>query len=444
MKRILTLTFAFATLTFAQMVCQAQNWSHWRGPNYNGSTEAKDLPIQFTPTRGVKWNVELPGPSACTPIVHGDDVYVVATDPDRKALVAISVNRTNGKIRWKHDVGSGYRSGGEGDELRLDGRSNYASPSPVTDGKHVFFFFGNGDLAAFTRAGEKMWQRNLQKDYGDFCFQWTFGSSPTLFEGKLYMQILQRNTAVGSRGKNGAPSFLLALNPMNGKEIWKHDRPSNARMESLESYATPIPFTHNGRKELLIAGGDVVTGHDPATGKELWRWGTWNADHREMWWRLVPSPVTGDGSILVCAPKRAPVYAVKAGASGDVSKTGLAWQSEARSEVTSDVPTPLFYRGKFIVVSDLRKNVTALDPKTGKPVWTTPLPDACWGSPAGADGKIYVLSLNANVFVLDAATGKLLATNPMAEGENDVRSSISIAQNQIFVRTDTRLFCIGK
>ena len=367
----------------------AQDWTNWRGPNFNGSTQATGLPVKFSRTQGVKWAADLPGPSAGTPIIYRDYVFVSSTDLKAQELVALCFNRKTGKLRWRQVAGSGYMPGGAGNRIMLEDRSNYASPSPVTDGKHVVFFYGNGDLVCFTTDGRKIWARNFQKEYGDFAFQWTFSSTPQLYGGKLYAQILQRNQpAAGGRGKQGAESFLLAIDPASGKNLWKQVRNTDARMESRESYGTPIPFQINIRTELIISGGDIVTGHDPATGRELWRWGTYNPEHREPYWRQVPSAVAGGGVVLSCAPKRAPVYAVKAGLSGDISTSGLAWKSEERSPMTSDVPTPLFYRGKFYILSDVRKAITCAEPATGKQVWSTELPGIplCWGSPTGADG----------------------------------------------------------
>jgi outer membrane protein assembly factor BamB len=426
-------------------IASAQDWPNWRGPHYNGSTNQTNLPVEFSPTKSVKWVATLPGPSAATPIIWKDSVFVSSTDTAKEQLVALCLDRATGKVRWKHNAGSGYQPAGEGTKLQIDERSNYASPSPVTDGERVIFFYGNGDLAAFSLDGKKLWARNLQRDYGDFAFQWTFSSSPQLYEGRLYMQILQRNQPVGPRGKSDSVSYLLALDPATGKELWRHIRPSEARLESLEAYSTPIPFAHNGRKELIIAGGDVVTGHDPATGRELWRWGTWNPT-RIGHWRLVPSPVTGGGVVLVCAPKRAPAYATKAGGSGDLGMAGLVWQSEERSPVTSDVPTPLFYDGKFYVLSDVRKALSCVNPADGSVLWTTPLNEfaMCWGSPTGADGKIYLLSMNGEAIVVDANDGKILAKNPMAEGEGGIYSTIAIAHGNLFIRTNSKLYCIGK
>lgn len=424
----------------------AQDWPNWRGPAYNGSSEETGLPVRFSPAEGVKWSTELPGPSSATPIVWGDCVFVSSTDPKAQALLALCLDRTTGKVKWQQAAGSGYRPAGKGTAIQLDEKSFYASPSPVTDGKRAVFFYGNGDLVAFDFGGRKLWARNIQKEYGDFCFGWTFSSTPQLYDGRLYVQVLQRDLAVAGRGRDGSESFLLALDPATGKELWKVSRPSPAKLESREAFTTPIPFEHNGRKEIVLAGGDLLTGHDPATGKELWRWGTWNPGHQHPSLRLVPSPVGGGGVVLGCGPKREPVYAVKAGGAGNVSETGLAWKSDPRSAVTTDVPTPLFYRGRFYVLSDVRKTISCVEPADGKVVWSTPVPglSMCWASPTGADGKIYLLSLTGEVHVLDAEKGQLLATNRMTEDENELRSSIAVAHGNLFIRTNTRLYCVGK
>jgi len=430
-----------------------QYWANWRGPNFNGSSEEKGLPVRFSPTEGLRWTTPMPGPSAATPIIWDNSVFVSSVDAEAKQLVAMCVDRASGVVRWKHAVGSGYLPGGQGNEIQLEPKSNYASPSPATDGKRVVFFYGNGDLVALDFAGKTLWSRNLQKDYGDFGFSFTFASSPVLYEGRLYMQVLQRNRPIGSRGKDGAESFLLAMDPATGKEQWRTVRPAPAVAESLEAYSTPVPFVYKGRKEILIAGGDILTGHDPASGKELWRWGTYNQDpgdpnsrHKRGDFRLVPSPVAGGGVILGCGPKTKPVFAVKAGQNGDVTESGMAWHSEVRGDVTSDVPTPLYYRDRFYVVSDLKKALSAVNPSDGKVLWSVPTPSrsAVWASPTAGDGKIYAMSLQGEVSVFDAANGELLATNPMAPDENEVRSGVAISGGNLFVRTNSKLFCVGK
>lgn len=426
---------------------QAGDWPHWRGPNYNGSTDETSLPTSWSTTENVRWAIDLPGPSAATPIVMGDNVFLSSTRMDSDTLMALCFNRQTGELRWQHDVETG---------VRRDSRSTFAAPSPVTDGKIVVFFYGNGALAAFDLEGQPLWKRNIQKDYGNFAFQWTFSSTPLLHGGKLYLQVLQRDVPAqrrrfGGGGGSGADrpaieSYLLAMNPADGKTLWKHTRPSKAVMESREAFSSPIPFKHDGREELLISGGDDITGHDPKNGDELWRWGTWNPQ-RIGHWRLVPSPVAGDGIILACAPKKDPIYAVNAGGTGTLKDDSLAWISDDAEDVASDVPTPAFYDGDFFVLNDLRGKLSRVVPKTGKVKWSikTPGRRKYEASPLAADGKIYLVNFDGQVSIVNADDGEILNTISMAEpAENPVRSTISAAHGNLFIRTSDKLYCIGK
>lgn len=424
-------------LTVASL--SAADWSHWRGPLYSGATTETNLPTTWSKTDNVAWVAELPGPSAATPIVHGARVFLPIADTDTQTLHAFALDRASGRVLWRHKVADG---------MRKDNLSNYASPSAVTDGALVVFAYGNGELVAYDLEGKELWHRNLQQDYGPFAYQWTPAASPTLHGGKLFLQVLQRNRPVHGAGRTDGPidSFVLALDPSNGKELWKHVRPSDAVAESFEAYSTPIPFEHGGRQELLIVGGDCLTGHDPERGTELWRWGTWNPT-RIGHWRLVPSPITGSGVILACGPKGSPVFAIKAGGNGLLPDTSIAWKSDQHRVVTSDVPTPLFYLGDFFVLSDVRKSLSRVEPTTGRVKWSIDTPGSAKyeASPTGADGRIYLLNFRGEVVVVDPAEGRVLHTIPMGDdGDDRIRSTVSIAYGQLFIRTNAKLYCIGK
>ena len=431
-----SLLLATSILTLA-LPGLAENWAQWRGPAFNGSSPEKNLSSEFSKTENVAWSLDLPGPSAAAPIIWGDRVFVSSGDKKEKSLVALCLDRKSGKVLWQHTVSAQYQR---------DSASNYASPSPVTDGKLVYFFYGNGDFVAFDFAGKKVWSRNIQTDYGDFAYQWTFSSSPLLHAGKLYLQVLQRDEPVHGKGKSGGESFLLALDPATGKTLWRHVRLCEAAAESRESFGTPLPFEHQGRKELVIVGGDCITGHDPATGKELWRWGTWNPN-KIGHWRLVPSPTAGDGVLLASAPKNSPIFAVKAGGSGTLDDSAIAWKGEPKEGLTSDVPTPMFYLGDFFVLSDVKKSLARVEPKTGKIKWSLSLPGnkKYEASPTGADGKIYLMNFAGDVTVVDAVKGGVLGTVPLGEdGDDTTRSVIAVSQGQLFIRTNSKLYCIGK
>jgi outer membrane protein assembly factor BamB len=426
-----------ATIAASSLV-HAENWPQWRGPNFNGSTTETGLPTTWT-KESAKWTAPLPGPSGATPAVWGDNVFVTSPDPE-KNLLLFCFDRKTGKVRWQKQVSTGDITKGKG---------NMASPSPVTDGKKVWVLFGNGDLAALDFDGKILWQRHLGEEYGRFSINWIYGSSPLLFDNRLYIQVLQRNPAPpdypGLAG--GAPereSYLLAVNPDTGKNIFKVARSSEAKMESQESYATPTPSVGpDGKAQLLIVGGNCVTGNDPATGKELWRGYGLNPKDGE-WMRLVPSAVSAAGLAIVAGPKKEALLAFHTDQKGDVSVPGLAWKVDNRT--APDVCTPAFYNGKLFVLNGDSKTLYCMDPKTGEAKWEGKL-DAkvvFRGSPVVADGKVYMMDEKGNVFI--CGTGdefQLLGKVEMGDAEG-TRASIAISQGDLFIRTTQMLYCVGK
>lgn len=429
--KIRTLATTTALILSAQLA-SAENWPGLRGPHQNGSSTERDLPASFSKTENVKWVVDLPGPSGSTPAIWGDHVFVSSADPETKKLHAMCFDCNSGKLLWDKTVADGFKQ---------DDRSNLAGPSPATDGKRVFFFYGTSDLVAFDFTGKQLWHRNIQKDYGSFAFLWTFSTSPLVHDGILYMQVLQRDVSFEAWGRKvGRPdgkndSYLLALDPESGKELWKVTRPSEANAESREAFTTPVIH----ESQLLITGGDCITGHDPKTGKELWRWGTWNPEGIGHW-RLVPSPVAGGGVALACAPKKNPIYAV------NLSDAKLAWTSSDK-EVSSDVSTPAFYKGDFYIINSDRQSLCCVAPDGevhyAKRIDSNSKIEA---SPTVADDKIYAINHKGEAFVF--ATGpeyKLLHKTEMAEGKDgEIRSTIAVANGNLFIRTDEKLYCIGK
>jgi outer membrane protein assembly factor BamB len=416
----------------------AANWPQWRGPTFNGASPETDIPTTFSRTKNVTWSTPLPGPSAATPIVWEDRVFVSSTDATARALLALGVDRKTGSVLWQEKVSDGFGR---------DHRSNYSAPSPVTDGQRVIFFYGNGVLVAFDFNGRELWRRNLEKEKGAFATQWTFAASPLLHQRRLYIQVLQRDVPVGGRGRKGGPieSYLLALDPVTGKTQWEQVRPSKAKAESREAFTTPTPVQVGDRLELLVAGGDCLTGHDAASGIELWRWGTYNPT-RIGHWRLVPSPVVAGGAAILCAPKGAPVYAIRLGLRGPLEQSAVTWESPQR-EITSDVATPLVYQGKLYVLNGEKRILSRMDPATGQVDWVGELGTRAKieSSPTAADGKIYFMDHDGEVFVVSAGDEfKLLHQTLMGDdADRESRSSIAISGGALFIRTAGRLYCVG-
>jgi outer membrane protein assembly factor BamB len=433
-----TSRFLLASLCFSLAhPLHAENWGQWRGPSLNGTSPEKNLPAEITASN-ILWKTELPGFSGATPAVWGDSIFVTSPDPN-KDLLLYCIDRKDGKIRWQQKVGTG-------DITKRNGNS--ASPSPITDGKTVYAFFGTGDLAAFDFTGKQLWHRNLGEDYGKFAIMWIYGSSPLLHGGKLYVQVLQRTPAPedypGLAGAGGnRDSYLLALDPATGKTLWQHVRPSNARMESLESYATPIPHESGGKTQLIVVGGDCVTGHDPANGKELWRGYGLNRKQGE-WMRIVPSAVSAGDLVVVCGPKQEPALAFRTDLTGDISEKGLIWSFDEKQ--TPDVCTPAFADGRIFLLNGDRQVLTALDARTGAKIWQGNLGhrNIIRSSPTVADGKVYTISENGTLVICDAKGGefKILSTFQF-EDADPTRSSIVISQGQLFVRTGNALYALA-
>lgn len=437
-----TLLLLFVVL-FSHGNSHANDWSNWRGPMQDGSSPVTGLPETFSKSEKVKWVADVPGMSASSPVVHGKRVFLTAPLAEEKQLVGLCYDADTGKELWRRPVASG---------LRWDDKSNMANPSPVTDGERVIFLFSNAILAAFDFEGKELWKRDLAETHGAFATQWTYGSSPLIDGGKLYLQVLQRNEVFefggfqkGTPGKDTA-SYLLAIHPATGEDLWKVVRPSDAVKESLEAFSSPVATTHEGRRILLLIGGDCITGHDADSGEELWRWGTWN-EGRIPHWRLVPSVVAGEGIVLACAPKKSPVYGLKM----NKNQVELVWTSNPK-EVSSDVSTPLFYQGKFYVLDSDRKAISCVEPATGKVIWSGELPSRAKleSSPTAADGKIYCVNFWGEVFVVQAGGDKfkLLHSTDLGNGskpggsDDSVRASVAIANDSLYIRTQDKLYCI--
>jgi outer membrane protein assembly factor BamB len=416
--------------------CRGENWPQWRGPYFNGSTTETNLPAQWSKTENVAWVAPLPGQAGATPVVWEDSVFVSSPD-EQKRLLLLCLDRKTGQVRWQKVVSEGDRQ---------VGLNNAASPSPATDGKRVFVMLATGDVAAFDFAGQELWKRNLAKEYGRFANMWMLGSSPLLYGGKLYVQVLQSNPrpddythALGD--PPARESFLLCLDPQTGTNLWRQVRPTDAISESQEAYTSPMPCAGAQGTEILVLGADYVTAHSADTGAELWRCGGLNV-RKEHHWRMVPSAVVAEGLIIACAPRGDPVLAIKDNGKGLVTDTHIAWKLK---EYPSDCVTPLFYQHKLYVLDGDHQVMTCLDPLTGTQKWQGNLgvKEIFRASPTGADGKIYCLSESGNAVVLEAGDElKILAIIRL--GESPVRSSIAVAHGDLFIRTAKSLYCVRK
>ena len=278
-------------------------------------------------------------------------------------------------------------------------------------------------------SGKELWTRDIQKEYGEFGLNWGYASSPLLYEDSLYIQVLHGM-------KTDEPSYVMRVDKKTGKTVWKVDRPTNAIRESPDSYTTPALLRHGKTTEIVITGGDCVTGHDLATGKELWRANGLNPENQQFY-RIVASPIVFND--IIYAPTRIkPLLALKVGGRGDITTSHLLW-STANGP---DVPTPVTDGKYFYVVND-RGIMWCLDARTGAEIYGQQRikPGTYSGSPVLADGKIYVTNEDGLTTVVQAGPEfKVLAENPL----NDyVLSSPAISDGRIYLRTSQHLYAIG-
>jgi outer membrane protein assembly factor BamB len=288
---------------------------------------------------------------------------------------------------------------------------------------------GTGILKAFDFAGAERWSRDIQKDYGPFGLLWGYASSPLLHEGALYVQVLH--------GMNtDAPSYLLRIDAATGKTEWRVERPTQAVLESPDAYTTPALARRGDAAEVVVSGGDCVTGHDPATGKELWRANGLNPGN-EPYYRIVASPVVVEDLVLV--PSRVkPLLAVRAFGRGDVTRSHRVWSFDSGP----DVPTPAT-DGKLLYIVTDKGIAWCLDARTGATIHGPQRlsPGTYSASPVLADGRIYVTSEEGVTSVYQAGPGfALLAENKLDEL---TLSSLAVSGGQLFLRTEKHLYCIG-
>jgi outer membrane protein assembly factor BamB len=426
-RRFALVLFTIALSTIVSLgIVTADNWPQWRGPALNGVSDEKNLPVKWTTEENVTWKLAMPAWSGSTPIIWGNYIFLNASEGEYNKTVKgdihlLCVDRTKGTILWKKLLGAG--------DVKMR-KQNMSSPSPVTDGRTVWVMTGTGVFKAFDFKGNELWTRDIQKDHGKFGLNHGYASSPLLYKDSLFVQVLHGM-------KTDDPSYVMRIDKKTGKTIWRVERPTQAITESPDSYATPALLSYGNNVEIVVLGGDCVTGHDLATGKELWRGGGLNPNNNPMY-RVIASPVAFDG--VIYAPTRVkPLTAFRAGGRGDITTSHRIWQFQNGP----DVPSPVTDGKYFYSVSD-NGVAWCLDAKTGQEVYGRQrLKTGTYSSsPVLADGKIYITSEEVATTVYKAGPQfEILAENELNEY---CLSSVAISNGQLFIRTASYLYCIGK
>lgn len=417
-------------------VVRAENWPHWRGPHDSGISDEQGIATKWSRTENVAWRAELPGPGGATPVIWNDRIFVTSSDgEDDGADLLLLCYSTDGKELWRRTVGDGNKNA-----RKIEGNS--ASPSPATDGKHVWCFFGTGMLACFDVDGKEIWKADLQDRYGKFDIQFGMTTTPVLDGDDLYVQLIH-----GTWGGPYKVAKVVKLNALTGEEAWAVDRPSEATDECKHSYASAFLYDHNGMRFLLTHGADCTVAYDLKTGKELGRIGDLNGPTKlndnqyDNTLRFVASPALGEGVIVIPTAKQGPLVAVNVSEelTGDVTHNpdAVRWTYDK----TPDVSIPLIVDGLVYVVMKPGQ-VYCLDLKTGKEQYFERIHNAEHrASPVYADGHIYVCSRDGICTVLKAGP----KFEPVAEndiGNEPITASPAISNGTLYIRSYDALYAI--
>lgn len=417
---LVPLVCAAATLMPAGLY--AENWPQWRGARGDGISHETGLPQSWSKTENVAWRLPLPGPAGATPVVWEKQIFLTSVDGADLVLISAS---TDGRELWKRVVATGDRA------VRND-EGNMASPSPVTDGKHVWCSMAQGSLACFDFSGNQVWKLELPERYGKFDIPFGMTATPVLDGDRLYFQFMW-----------GHGAYVVALDKATGKEIWKHVRASDARGECKDSYASPMMYQDQARKFLVTHGADYVIGHDLSDGHEIFRCGGLNPpDKYNTTLRLVASPVVAPGLIVVPSAKNGPVLGISPDGSGDISADAkhLLW---TRPRNTPDVPSPLVHDGLLYLCRE-NGNLICMDATTGEEIYgeTRTHPERYRASPVYADGRIYLTARDGVVTVVKAGRQfEILSTNDLVD---PITASPAISNGRIYLRGFGALWAIGK
>ena len=414
-------TTAFLCLLLLAGHGSADNWTQWRGPNDDGICTEKDLPTDWDATKNVAWKFALPGPGGSTPAVFGKHIFLTAQDDKKLLLLCVG---TEGKEKWRRDLGpaTGPARGDEG---------NGASASPSTDGKLVYVFVGNGTFAAFDFAGEEVWRFDAQKRYGKFRIQFGMHSTPALFKGRLYFQLI-----------HDGGGQVICIDAKDGKDVWKIARDSDGTDENKHSYASAFVWTNGKDAYLVCHGNDYATAHALADGKEIWRLGDLNPrDRYNRYLRFVTSPVCTPDLIVVPSAKEGPVVGLKPSAKGLI-RAGDAAEQWRMPRGTPDVPCPLVADG-LVYLAGSGGGLTCLDAKTGKPYYARKATHTHRhrSSPVLADGKLYLTARDGVTTVVKAGkTFEKIATNKLPD---EIAASPAISDGRIYLHGFEYLWAIG-
>jgi outer membrane protein assembly factor BamB len=410
------------------------NWPHWRGPLANGTAPHGDPPIQWDEKTNIRWKTPLPGHGSATPVVWGDQIFVLtAVDTGKIAeagaipkidgqptkrtkapntyhqFVVLCIDRNTGKVRWQRTAT---------EQVPHEGHHqthSYAAGSPATDGRYVYASFGSFGMYCYDMAGKLQWKRDLGR------------MNTRLGWGEAVTPVIHADTVMLNRDQETG-SCVVALNARTGDTLWKVDR------DEATTWNTPLIVEHKGRTQVILNGTNRVRSYDLSTGQLIWECGGQTTNP-------IPSPLVKDGiAICMSGYRGAAAVAIPLDATGDITGTNkLVWQLDRG---TPYVPSPLLAGDRLFFTQGYDALLTCVDVRTGKPFYRAerlPGLGTLYASPMGAKDRVYIVDRSGVGLVLKQSDKvEVLATNRL---DDHFDASPVAVGKQLFLRGQN-LYCI--
>jgi outer membrane protein assembly factor BamB len=432
------LLLLFGSLVSAEKpAAEGTNWPQWRGPLGTGVSPSGNPALEWSETKNVRWKVALPGRGHSTPIIWGDMMFLTTAieagpaesrdqsaveqqrrggPPSRKPsnifkFVVMALNRQDGKILWQKTVNE------ERPHEATHEFGSWASASAVTDGGHVYAYFGSYGLYCLDMKGNLKWER----DFGNMSKHMEFGegSSPALYGDKILVL-----------WDHEGDSFLYAIDKNTGKDAWKVARDEGT------SWSTPVVLEINGAPQVVTSATNRVRSYDLATGKLIWECGGLTRN-------VIPIPVYADGLLYVMSGFRGnALLAIRiADAKGDITDTDvIAWKHNRDTPYT---PSPVLVNNRLYFLRSNNGIISCFDAKTGKPLYGKQRLEGMgniFTSPVAAKGRIYVMGQNGTTYVVkEGPEFGILAKNKL---EDQFHASPVIVGDLMYLRGFENLYCI--
>ena len=394
----------------------ARQWPQFRGPDGQGHSSERGLPLDWSESKNVIWKAPIPGAGWSSPVISNQRVWVTAAVESRDggrqrgvSLRAIALDAGTGERLVDVEVFRVERP------RQINQKNSHASPTPIVDGDRVYVHFGADGTAALTTTGEIVWKTRLPYES-----QHGAGGSPALYQDLLIINC----------DGNGGPddAFVVALDTKTGKQRWKTWR----RQPADQAYTTPLVINAAGRDQVISVGAYRAAAYDPVNGKEIWRVGY------DQGFSNVPRPVFGHGLVFIATGFQQPtLIAVRADGTGDVTRSHLAWTLRRAAPYT---PSPILVGEDLFLVNDVGI-ASCVDARTGAINWQERLGGNYSASPIFVDGRLYFPSEEGLTTVI--APSRTFTRLAVSQLEGPIFASIAVADRSFFIRTNTHLYRIG-